>query len=152
MAQLLGGSPSTSSSVFFLELATKTTLERYPQEATSPRKLRSPCLRYCGRLRGARRYRVSSFFVRNCGICTRKWWFSNPFLPQLTPGPRYLPRSSSETQDTTMVIEAEVPTEYYTAIRSEWAQHLILRLISTARRQASHDSLPIDWNSNVIDV
>src|SRR5947209_7160987 len=105
MAQLLGGSPSTSSSVFFLELATKTTLERYPQEATSPRKLRSPCLRYCGRPRGARRYRVSSFFVRNCGICTRKWWFSNPFLPQLTPGPRYLPRSSSETQDTTMAIE-----------------------------------------------
>ncbi len=159
------GSPSTSSSlVFFLELATKTTLERYPQEATSPRKLRSPCLRYCGRPRGARRYRrprgarryrVSSFFVRNCGICTRKWWFSNPFLPQLTPGPRYLPRSSSETQDTTMVIEAEVPTEYYTAIRSEGAQHLILRLSSTACRQASNDALPsrsIDCNSNVIEV
>src|SRR5205085_1598888 len=85
---------------------------------------------------------VSSFFVRNCGICTRKWWFSNPFFPQLTPGPRYRPRSSSETQDTTMVIEAEVPTEYYTAIRSEGAQNLILRLSSTACRQASNDVLP----------
>ena len=46
----------------------------------------------------------------------------------------------------TMVIEAEVPTEYYTAIRSEGAQHLILRLFSTARRQASNDALPQPTN------
>src|SRR5947209_20006025 len=141
MAQLLGGSPSTSSSVFFLELATKTTLERYPQEATSPRKLRSPCLRYCGRPRGARRYRVSSFFVRNCGICTRKWWFSNPFLPLLTPGPRYLPRASSETQDTTMVIEGGGPDIVLYGDTLGRAPRSQSPLSSTARRQAANDAL-----------
>src|SRR5947207_11775182 len=38
MAQLLGGSPSTSSSVFFLELATKSTREKYPRNNNVPLK------------------------------------------------------------------------------------------------------------------
>src|SRR5438270_10326526 len=68
VVQLQGISFNKLVAIFFLELVTKSTLEKYPQETTSPWKLGWPCLRYCGRLRGSRRYRVSSLFVRNCGI------------------------------------------------------------------------------------